>query len=48
MVPHEHVHAIMNAIVEAAGLETAGKGLAFSLPIDDIVGLFRPEEDSED
>jgi nitrogen regulatory protein P-II 1 len=33
IVKHSETQAIMHAIVEAAGLNTEGKGLAFSLPI---------------
>ncbi len=39
VVKHEETQAIMHAIVEAAGLKTEGKGLAFSLPISDVVGI---------
>lgn len=48
VVKREHSDAIMKAIVAAAGLETEGRGLTFSLPIDDIVGLFNPEAEPED
>ena len=48
VVKREHTDAIMNAIVSAAGLATEGRGLTFSLPIDDIVGLFNPEAKPED
>lgn len=44
VVKHEHLQTIMDSIVAAAGLETEGKGLTFSMPIDDIVGFFRPED----
>ncbi|HML36472.1 MAG TPA: P-II family nitrogen regulator [Bacillota bacterium] len=43
VVKHENVCAILDSIVAAAGLETEGKGLTFSMPIDDIVGVFDPE-----
>jgi len=43
VIKHEHLDAIMNAIVAAAGLDTEGRGLTFSMPIDDIVGFFDPE-----
>ncbi len=39
IVKHSETQAIMHAIVEAAGLNTEGKGLAFSLPIADVVGI---------
>jgi nitrogen regulatory protein PII len=47
VVKHEHLNGILTSIVAAAGLETEGRGLAFSMPIDDIVGVFRPEDHSE-
>ncbi|HWQ79170.1 MAG TPA: P-II family nitrogen regulator [Anaerovoracaceae bacterium] len=47
VVKHEHLNAILSSIVAAAGLETEGRGLTFSMPIDDIVGVFRPEDHSE-
>lgn len=39
VVKHKETQAIMHAIVEAAGLNTEGKGLAFSLPIADVAGI---------
>jgi len=47
MVRHEDTHAIMHSIVEAAGLSTAGKGLAFALPISDVVGIVHSLEELE-
>jgi nitrogen regulatory protein PII len=47
VVKHEHLKRILDSIVTAAGLETEGKGLTFSMPIDDIVGFFRPEGSPE-
>jgi nitrogen regulatory protein PII len=44
VIRHEHLDGIMDAIVTAAGLGTEGRGLAFSMPIDDIVGFFDPED----
>jgi nitrogen regulatory protein P-II 1 len=43
VIKHEHLDAIMDAIVAAAGLDTEGRGLTFSMPIDDIVGFFELE-----
>lgn len=40
VVDRNNAPAVMDAIVEAAGLSTEGRGLTFSLPIDDIVGIF--------
>ena len=42
VVESEKVNAVMDAIVAAAGLSTEGRGLTFSLPIGDIVGVFCP------
>lgn len=30
---------VLTAINEAAGLKTAGQGIAFALPVDEVVGL---------
>lgn len=48
VVEHEQLQAIIDSVVEAAGLGVEGRGLTFSMPIDEIVGVFRPEEDSEE
>lgn len=48
VVLREHTESIMEAIVAAAGLETAGRGLTFVLPIDDIVGIFNPHDENLD
>ena len=47
LVKHEDTQAIMHSIVEAAGLKTAGKGLAFALPIADVVGIVHSLEELE-
>jgi nitrogen regulatory protein PII len=47
LVKHEETQEIMHAIVEAAGLKTAGKGLAFALPIADVVGIVHSLEELE-
>ncbi|MDD4564008.1 MAG: P-II family nitrogen regulator [Eubacteriales bacterium] len=39
IVRHEETQVIMHAIVDAAGLNTEGRGLAISLPIADVVGI---------
>ena len=31
--------AVLNALYEAVGLDSAGQGIAFSVPIDKAVGL---------
>lgn len=44
VVKHEHLQGIIDSIVAAAGLGTEGRGLTFSMPIDDVVGFFEPED----
>lgn len=39
IVPTEKKQDIMNLIVKNCGLKTAGAGICFSLPIDQVVGL---------
>ena len=31
--------AVLNALYEEVGLDTAGQGIAFSVPVDSVVGL---------
>ena len=31
--------AVLHALYQKAGLDTMGQGIAFSLPVDDVVGL---------
>ena len=38
LADHEQRQAIMQAITEQAGLNTSGKGVAFSIPVDEVVG----------
>lgn len=47
LVKHEDTQAIMHSIVAAAGLKTEGRGLAFALPIADVVGIVHSLEDLE-
>ena len=47
IVKHEDTQTIMHSIVQAAGLSTAGKGLAFALPISDVVGIVHSLEELE-
>ena len=47
IVRHEDTHTIMHSIVAAAGLKTEAKGLAFALPITDIVGIIDSLEELE-
>ena len=36
---HEDTQSIMHSIVASAGLKTEAKGLAFALPVTDVIGL---------
>lgn len=38
LADHDDRQQIMQAIAEQAGLHTHGKGIAFSVPVDDVVG----------
>jgi nitrogen regulatory protein PII len=38
LVEGEIKEAVLKAVNKAAGLETNGKGIAFSLPVSDVVG----------
>ena len=39
LVDKELRNAVMQAIVKAAGLNSAGQGISFSLPVSDVLGL---------
>ena len=39
LIKHQEKSAIMKAITQGAGLTTEGKGLSFSLPVDDVAGI---------
>lgn len=42
LVPKEIKDNVLHAIYQNAGLKSAGKGIAFSLPVDDVVGISAP------
>lgn len=42
VVPHSIRDDIMHALYHAVGLNTPGHGIAFSLPVEDAVGLSKP------
>ena len=45
LAPVKDKESIMQAIAKGAGLTTNAKGIVFSMPVDDIVGVFeKPEE----
>lgn len=39
LTEYEKRREIMRAIVKGAGLKTEGRGMAFSLPVEDVVGI---------
>ena len=44
LVPSEIKDAVLRAVYAQAGLKTAGQGIAFSLPVDDVVGISSPTD----
>lgn len=51
LVPSEIKDNVLHALYQGAGLKTAGQGIAFSLPVDDVVGLSStptPQESKQD
>ncbi len=47
LVPHAIRDKVLAAINEGAGMSTKGMGIAFSMPVTDVVGINRPEENPE-
>ena len=47
LVPHEIKDDILHALYKEAGLESEGQGIAFSLPVNAVVGLSKPEKTEE-
>lgn len=39
LVPANIKDTVLHALYQSVGLKTAGQGIAFSLPVDDVVGL---------
>lgn len=39
LVPANIKDAVLHAVYQSAGLKTAGQGIAFSMPVDNVVGL---------
>ncbi len=44
LVPSEVKEAVMHALYKEVGLDSAGQGIAFSVPVDAVVGLSSPEQ----
>jgi Uncharacterized homolog of the cytoplasmic domain of flagellar protein FhlB len=47
LVPHDLSDEILHALYRAVGLKTPGQGIAFSLPVDQVVGLSSPSAEEE-
>ena len=46
LVAQEQKDAVLGAIYDEVGLDSAGQGIAFSLPVDGVVGLSQPKEEN--
>lgn len=44
LVPADIKDDVLHAVYRQAGLKTEGQGIAFSLPVDDAVGLSSPSD----
>ena len=42
LVPSSIKASVLHALYQEAGLDTAGQGIAFALPVDGVVGLSTP------
>ncbi len=47
LVPKAIKDDVLHALYKEAGLDTAGQGIAFALPVDSVVGLSSGEETQE-
>ncbi len=43
LVPSKRRDAILNALYDEVGLNSAGQGIAFALPVDSVVGISQEE-----
>ena len=48
LVPKEIKDAVMHALYSEVGLDSAGQGIAFSVPVDSVVGLTNTTEKTDD
>ena len=44
LVPKKIKDGVLHALYKEVGLETAGQGIAFSVPVESVVGLSTPTE----
>ena len=47
LVPSDIKNDILHALYRAVGLKTPGQGIAFSMPVDNVVGISTHTEKSE-
>ncbi len=47
LVPQDIKDKVLHALYQHAGLKTEGQGIAFSVPVDDVVGIASPAEKSQ-
>lgn len=43
LVPSDIKNEVLHAIYQAAGLKTAGQGIAFAMPVTNVVGISSPK-----
>ena len=48
LAPASCKDGILKSLYEEVGLDSAGQGIAFSLPVDGVVGLFEQQPQKED
>lgn len=48
LVPEEIKDKVLHAVYQHAGLKTAGQGIAFSVSVDDVVGISQTPAVSEE
>ena len=47
LVEAEKKNAVLSALYDEVGLDSAGQGIAFSLPVESVVGLSTPDVQEE-
>lgn len=47
LVPEDIKDKVLHAIYQQAGLKSAGQGIAFSMPVDNVVGISAPAPQTE-
>lgn len=48
LVPSKIKDKVLRALYQKVGLKTPGQGIAFSLPVDEVVGLTTNDNDQKD